>query len=108
MKTVFSWGPRGTPILDGMFRGGLRLSPDGRFLASSLPEAPPASGTVVFVTAVGDGKPHKVAWSPEDAYVFGWSPDGQQLLYVSDQSGSYDLWAVPVKDAEPRSACRFF
>ena len=86
----------------GRCLGGLRLSPDGRFLASSLPEAPPASGTVVFVTAVGDGKPHKEAWSPEDAYVFGWSPDGQQLLYVSDQSGSYDLWAVPVKDAEPR------
>ena len=101
MKTVFSWGSRGLSVLDGVFRGGLRLSPDGRFLASSLPEAGPASGTVVFVAAVGDGKPHKVAWSPEDAYVFGWSPDGQQLLYVSDQSGTYDLWAVPVKDAEP-------
>jgi len=103
MTKVYSSGLRGSAILPIQLRGAqLRLSPDGRFVANTMPEAPTERGTGVFVTAVGDENPYKIAGSPADAYVFGWSPDGGQLLYVSDQSGSYDLWSVPMKDGRPR------
>src|SRR5262249_3895366 len=100
MKTVHSWGTADSSYLSGALRGGLRLSPDGRFLAVSWPEASPASAMGIYVIAVGNDQPYRVA-SAAGAFVFGWSPVCEQRLYVSDQSGTFDLWSLPMKDGRP-------
>jgi Tol biopolymer transport system component len=102
MKTVFRPPQRGSAILPSQQRFvQFRISPDGKFLAHTFSESPQDSGTGVFTIAVGEDKPYKITGVPADSYVFGWSPDGRQLLYVSNQSGSNYLWAVPVKDGRP-------
>jgi Tol biopolymer transport system component len=106
-RVVKSSGLRGSGIsvsqmLGPQFRAAqFRISPDVKFLADTFSESPQTGGTGVFVTAVGDDKSYKIAGAPADAYLFGWSPDGEQLLYISNQSGHYDLWAVPMRDGRP-------
>ena len=102
MKPVYSVGGRGSAIVPSQQRFvQFRLSPDNRFLAATLHKPEPATGTGVFVVGIDDNQPYGITGASADAYVFGWSPDGRQLLYVSDQSGSYDLWALPMKDGQP-------
>jgi Tol biopolymer transport system component len=31
-----------------------------------------------------------------------WSPDGQEIAFVSTRSGSWDIWAIPPEGGEPR------
>jgi Tol biopolymer transport system component len=92
----------GVAIPMSQFRGAqIRLSPDGKLVADTVRERPTDRGTAVFVTPVGSNTPQRITSPEADAYVFGWSPDGQRLLYVSDESGNYDLWAVPIKSGKP-------
>src|SRR5690606_8046260 len=30
------------------------------------------------------------------------TPDGKQIVFVSDRSGSYDLWIMPIDGGQPR------
>jgi Tol biopolymer transport system component len=92
----------GVALPMSQFRGAqIRLSPDGKLVADTVRERPTDRGTAVFVTPVGSNTPQRITSPEADAYVFGWSPDGQRLLYVSDESGNYDLWAVPIKSGKP-------
>jgi Tol biopolymer transport system component len=75
------------------------LSPDGRFVAyTQLNERSEPS---VYVAPLDGSSRRSVTAPGASAYFFGWSPIGKSLLYISDQSGSYDLWALDVKDGSP-------
>jgi dipeptidyl aminopeptidase/acylaminoacyl peptidase len=50
----------------------------------------------VFVLALDGSRASVVAASAADDALVGWSPDGQRLLFVSDRSGTFGLWSVPV------------
>jgi len=75
------------------------LSPDARFVAYT--ELNERSEPSVYV-ALADGSSRRRVTAPgASAYVFAWSPNGKSLLYISDQSGSHDLWALDIKGGSP-------
>jgi Tol biopolymer transport system component len=75
------------------------LSPDARFVAyTQLNERSEPS---VYVAPVDGSSRRRVTVPGASAYVFAWSPNGKSLLYISDQSGSHDLWALDIKDGSP-------
>ncbi len=84
-------------IAPGASEGGLHVrgefSPDGRWIAFAR-----GRSREIFVVSVSGGIPAVVAPHPaEDAYP-SWSRDGKNVLFLSNRSGSYGIWQVPVAD----------
>jgi len=72
------------------------FSPDGRFIAfSSVREGSPPHGEVFLMTADGRNEV-VVAGHPAEDQLFGWTPDGTSLVFLSDRSGTWDIWAVHI------------
>jgi len=72
------------------------FSPDGRFVAFDLVrEGSPPHSDVFLMTADGRNEV-VVAGHPAEDQLLGWTPDGRSLVFLSDRSGTWDIWAVPV------------
>jgi Tol biopolymer transport system component len=82
----------------------LRLSPDGRSIAYSAPVLKDSSNTQIHVLET-DGSHETVVTPGSGANESpAWTPDGTHLLFVSDRSGTRDLWAVPFADGKAGKA----
>ncbi len=87
-----------------------RLSPDGRRLAWLGWDHPnmPWNGTMLYVAEVSDagamiGAPRLVAGGPaESIFQPEWSPDGSELVFVSDRSGWWNLHRFTLATGEVR------
>ncbi len=79
-----------------------RFSPDGRFIAFSLVgEGRPAHGDVYVMTADGRNEA-VVAAHPAEDQLIDWTPDGSSLLFRSDRSGTWDIWAIRIAGGKPQ------
>jgi beta-lactamase regulating signal transducer with metallopeptidase domain/Tol biopolymer transport system component len=72
------------------------FSPDGRFVAySSVGEGSRRQGDVRLMTAEGQNDV-VVVGHPADDRLLGWTPDGRSLVFLSDRSGTWDIWTVQI------------
>jgi dipeptidyl aminopeptidase/acylaminoacyl peptidase len=77
-----------------------RLSPDGHWLAWLAWDHPnmPWNGTLLYLAEIGAqgtlGEPRPIAGSAtESIFQPEWSPDGARIVFVSDRSGWWNLYA---------------
>ena len=76
------------------------LSPDGRYIAYVL--APDTSGpTRILLQDVITGEDSELVSGAGRNYSPLWMPDGSHILFTSDRSGSWGLYAVGVRDGRP-------
>jgi Tol biopolymer transport system component len=74
------------------------FSTDGRFIVYALPSSAGATNGGVFVLAVdGSSEATLVRDGANNRQPF-FTPDGRSVVYVSDRSGTNDLWTVPVAE----------
>ncbi|MFA5818132.1 MAG: tetratricopeptide repeat protein, partial [Bacteroidales bacterium] len=72
------------------------FSPDGRFVAFSfVGEGSPPHGDVHLMTADGRNEVI-VAGHPAEDKLLRWTPDGRSLVFLSDRSGTWDIWTVHI------------
>jgi len=72
------------------------FSPDGQYVAfSSVREGSPPHGDVFLMTADGRNEV-VVAGHPAEDHLLRWTPDGRSLVFLSDRSGTWDIWAVHI------------
>lgn len=76
------------------------FSPDGRFLAYSVPADDTFDESRVFVMAVDGSRERVVVDHPSRNIIMGWSPDGGSVLFSSNRGGSAGLWMAPVTDGQ--------
>ena len=89
-----------TPIVDLRHHpGSAAMSPDGHWIAYDTPTADGRTRDIVIVPG-GGGVPRVLVDGASDDYVPAWSPRGDQLLFVSDRSGSASLWAHAISDGQ--------
>jgi Tol biopolymer transport system component len=83
-----------------------RFSPDGRYVVYTRPSGAGDLSADVFVVSSDGQKEERLVDHPAEDFAAGWSPDGRWVLFVSDRTGTLDLWIVPVTDGrasgEPR------
>ena len=78
------------------------FSPDGRSVAFSLVrEGSPPHGDVFLMTADGRNEV-VVAGHPAEDRLLGWTPDGTSLVFLSDRSGTWDIWTVYITGGKPQ------
>ena len=76
------------------------FSPDGRFVAFSLVrEGSPPHGDVFLMTVDGRNEV-VVAGHPAEDELLAWTPDGRSLLFLSDRSGTWDIWTVRITEGK--------
>jgi len=71
----------------------LSFSPDGKYIAFNLPQGD-SSARDVFVMATDATREIPAVVHKQDDVVLGWSPDGRQLLFTSDRTGSLAIYAT--------------
>lgn len=77
-----------------------KLSPDGRFVAYLAAEG---GKQRAFLLSFADNRASRIDAFDSDEQRLSWSPDGRFLLFTSDRSGRWDLWAVAIHDGKPNS-----
>jgi Tol biopolymer transport system component len=80
------------------------FSPDGKYLAYSLPASDTQAQRDVFVMAADGSREAAAVNHVADDVVMGWSRAGTHLLFASDRTGAVGLWALRVADGEPHGA----
>lgn len=76
------------------------FSPDGKYIAYDLMMDDNSDERHVFVMTVDGTREAEPVAHPSQNVIMGWSPDGRHLLFASNRSGSFGLWAVPVADGK--------
>lgn len=75
------------------------LSPDGRYMVFDNGQSADSIDRDIFIAAVGQPSQHAslVAAEGDD---FGplWTPDGDEVLFISDRTGEPSVWTVAVHD----------
>ena len=57
----------------------------------------------IWTVPAGGGEPVRVTNDPAIDWSPAWSPDGRFLYFVSDRSGAFSLWRVPIDEATGRT-----
>jgi Tol biopolymer transport system component len=72
------------------------FSPDGKLVAFSfVRNSDPPNGDIFMMTSDGRNE-IIVAGHPSEDQLIGWTPDGKNLLFRSDRSGTWDIWTVRI------------
>ena len=82
-----------------------KVSPDGTVIAFSgatTADAPDEESDVWSVNIDGTGLTQLTTAPGSDAYVT-WSPDGEQIAWVSHQSGTSEIWVMNADGTNPRA-----
>lgn len=76
----------------------LSHSPDDRLVAVEYPVGEDSGRYDLFLVATGGGGIVPLVDHPANDRLLGWLPGTDYVLFVSDRSGDWDLWAVRVED----------
>jgi Tol biopolymer transport system component len=76
------------------------ISPDGKHVTYAAPAGPDTPERDIFVLPTDGGGPVAIPHAAADWQPF-WTPDGAQLLFVSNRSGRPALWSLPMRSGKP-------
>jgi len=79
-----------------------RFSPDGRYIAGGRPPRKGIMEQDVLLLSLADGLETPLVEHPADDFMLGWSPDGNWVLFASDRSGAFGVWAIQVAGGKAR------
>lgn len=85
------------------YPGKMSFSPDSRWLAYDAQTEPPSAASSspnrdLFLLAVDGSREIALVKHPANDFGPMFTPDGSQVLFVSNRSGANSLWAVPFGD----------
>jgi Tol biopolymer transport system component len=88
------------------FMANLALSPDERYLAFDVPKLSDNGMFDINIVSLETGQESHVVEHPANDRLVGWLPGRNELLFVSDRSGTKDMWAVAVSEGKPAGVPR--
>jgi len=88
------------------FMANLALSPDERYLAYDLPKLTDNSMFDINIISLDNRQESCIIEHPANDRLIGWLPGRSEILFVSDRSGTKDMWAVTVAGGKPSGVPR--
>jgi parallel beta-helix repeat protein len=79
----------------------LRLSPDGRYIAYDLLQDKDSLERDIFMYSTEEEKETPMVVQPGDDMLLGWTPDGKNILYTSNRTGTTDAWISAAREERP-------
>lgn len=98
---------------DGMFRilniegnrtrfdlGKAAFSPDGKFIAYTVDSNQESAWKDIVIFSLDKKQEIPLVEFPGIDYVLDWSPDGNYILFASDRTGTFDIWAQRIANGK--------
>src|SRR3954452_19678096 len=85
--------------------GDPQISPDGRWVAFTVQSVDVAANKKpqqVWIVPLSGGVPHPITHDDEANQRPRWSPDSRRIAYLSDRSGSSQIWLMDPDGANPK------
>jgi dipeptidyl aminopeptidase/acylaminoacyl peptidase len=82
-----------------------QVSPDGRTIAFTVQTVDVAANkkfSNIYTIPVGGGSPARITSSGDTNERPRWSPDSHQIAFISDRSGTSQIWMMDADGANPR------
>ncbi|MDH5743743.1 MAG: tetratricopeptide repeat protein, partial [Candidatus Aminicenantes bacterium] len=79
----------------------IACSPDEKSIAYDFKNETNNGNFDINLLVVDGGDEVSLVEHPANDRVLGWVPGRKEFLFISDRSGTWDLWAVPVDDGKP-------
>lgn len=80
---------------------GVSCSPDEKYIAYDFAHETYNKNSDINLLAIDGGDEISVVKHPANDKIFGWVPGRKEFLFISDRSGTWDLWAIPLDDGKP-------
>ena len=81
---------------------GFVFSPDGKYIAYDISHEDPAyEKRDIFLLSVDGGTEIPLIEHPAIDTVIDWTPDGEGLLFMSDRTGTQDVWFIRIAGGKP-------
>ena len=78
------------------------FSPDGRFIAFNSPTHKNLYNHDIFLLSIDGTKEITLVEHPAEDLFLGWAPDGNNILFASDRTGSLGLWMVEIEEGRQK------
>jgi Tol biopolymer transport system component len=91
---------RALKSLNWVYPKRMDFSPDGRRIVYDNLSADGAEERDIFVLAVDGSRETRLLEGPANDLFPLWSPDGREILFSSDRSGSNGVWAIAIEDGQ--------
>jgi Tol biopolymer transport system component len=101
LVSVADGSTRTLKSLNWVYPKRMDFSPDGRWIVYDNLSADKAEERDIFVLAADGSRETRLPGGAANDLFPLWSPDGGEVLFLSDRSGSSGIWAAPVQDGEP-------
>jgi Tol biopolymer transport system component len=85
----------------------MSLSPDGRYIAGTYLPSEDSANRDIFLLSIDGDRETKLVEHPADDVLIGWSPDGRQVLFTSDRTGSIGIWFAHISDGKAEGMPEF-
>src|SRR5262249_10524844 len=82
-----------------------QITPDGKWVAYVVGVPDLAANKIpasIWLAPTDKGEPKQLTVSPKSDRHPRWSPDGKQILFESNRTGTNQLWLIDVAGGEPR------
>ncbi len=82
-----------------------QISPDGRWVAFTVQTVDLKNNTKprqIFIVPVTGGAPRRLTWAGDANFRPRWSPDSRHIAFISNRSGSNQVWLMDADGANPR------
>jgi Tol biopolymer transport system component len=80
--------------------GRMRISPDGRYIAYDWPPEGDNSSRNIYILAADGSYNAPLIEKPSNDVLLDWCPDGKDLLFRSDRTGTWDAWRIRFKEGK--------
>jgi len=83
---------------DKLTPGPSRFSRDGRNIAYTVQQSHESRENDIFIYDLDGGSETQLVQDPADDIVLDWTPDGKEILFRSDRTGSVGIWWIKVME----------
>ena len=78
----------------------IAFSPNGRYIAYDHYGSSNRNYRSIFTIDLEYNKVYELVTHPSENFVCGWSPDGSQLVFISNRTGVNAIWTIPVSEGK--------
>ena len=78
------------------------VSPGGHTIVYDLPPKEDSAKRDIFLISIDGKRENTLVDHSADDRLLDWTPDGKSILFVSDRTGTYDMWRIRVADGNPK------
>ena len=80
----------------------MSFSPDGIYIVYDYPQKEDSRDHDIYLLSTDGSREIPLVEHPANDFVLGWAPNGKNVLFASDRTGTLGAWLIAVADGKPQ------